>query len=188
MTDIDLTSEFSETHFNHRRRGLLLAVASVATLAGAGFAWRNSQPEAVVHSAEAGLWELEFATLQGGSMRMAALRGKPLVLNFWATWCPPCLDELPLISGFFQQKSSSGWQVLGLAVDQLEPVKHFLSRSPVTFPVVMAGMSGIELSRSLGNLSGALPFTVVLGSNGRVSYRKMGKVTAEDMRHWTAVA
>jgi thiol-disulfide isomerase/thioredoxin len=187
MTEFDPNSGFPEAHSNHRRRGLLAAVASVATLVGAGLAWRNSQLDAVVHSAEAGLWGLEFATLQGGSMRMATLRGKPLVLNFWATWCPPCIEELPLISGFYQQKSSKGWQVLGLAVDQPEPVKRFLAHTPVTFPVVMAGMSGIELSRSLGNLSGALPFTVVLGSNGQVSYRKMGKVTADDMRHWIEV-
>ena len=186
MTNIEPTSEFSETHLSHRRRRLLLAVASVATLVGAGFAWRNSQPEAV-HSAEAGLWDLKFSTLEGGLMQMAALRGKPLVINFWATWCPPCIDELPLISSFYQQKSSKGWQVLGLAVDQLEPVKHFLAHTPVTFPVVMAGMSGIELSRSLGNLSGALPFTVVFGSNGQVSYRKMGRLTAEDMRYWTEI-
>jgi thiol-disulfide isomerase/thioredoxin len=187
MTEFDPTSELPEKGFTPRRRGLLLAVATVATLVGAGIAWRNSRLEAVVHNAEDGLWDLEFATLEGGSMRMAALRGKPLVLNFWATWCPPCIDELPLISSFYQQKSAKGWQVLGFAVDQLEPVKRFLARTPVTFPVVMAGMSGIELSRSLGNLSGALPFTVVLGSKGQVSYRKMGKVTADDMRLWIEV-
>ncbi|MEI8028596.1 MAG: TlpA disulfide reductase family protein [Comamonadaceae bacterium] len=187
MTEIDPGSGFPETHFKHRRRRLLVAVASLATLVGAGFAWRSSRPEAVVHNAVDGLWDLEFATLQGGSMRMATLRGKPLVLNFWATWCPPCIEELPLISSFYQQESAKGWQVLGFAVDQLEPVKRFLARTPVTFPVVMAGMSGVELSRSLGNLSGALPFTVVLGSNGQVSYRKMGKVTTDDMLHWIEV-
>jgi thiol-disulfide isomerase/thioredoxin len=116
---------------------------------------------------------------------MKSLRGKPVVLNFWATWCPPCVEELPLLSDFYQQNSANGWQVLGLAVDQPDPVNRFLTRVPVTFPVVMAGMSGIELSRSLGNLSGALPFTVVLGSDGFVAHRKMGKVTVADLRQWT---
>ena len=73
---------------------------------------------------------------------------------------------------------------MGLAVDQLEPVRQFLARTPVTFPVAMAGMPGIELSRSLGNLSGGLPFTVVLGSDGLVAHRKMGKVTPDDLRAW----
>jgi hypothetical protein len=71
-----------------------------------------------------------------------------------------------------------------LAVDRLDPVKRFLERFPVTFPVAMADMHGVEIGRSLGNLSGGLPFTVVLGSDGRVVQRKMGKVTPDDLLAW----
>jgi peroxiredoxin len=88
------------------------------------------------------------------------------------------------LSRFYQENSSRGWQVFGLAVDRLDPVKRFLERSPVTFPVAMADMHGVEIGRSLGNLSGGLPFTVVLGSDGRVVQRKMGKVTPDDLLAW----
>ncbi len=72
-------------------------------------------------------------------------------------------------------------------MDQLDPVKRFLAKTPVTFPVAMAGASGMELVKSLGNLSAGLPFTVVLGSDGLVLHRKMGKVSPEDLRAWAAL-
>ena len=184
MTESTSSPEPAKNSSRTRRRWLIGAVAGAAALGGIGLAWRKYQPQAMSPTAESELWSLEFATPDGSLLRMAALRGKPVLLNFWATWCPPCVEELPLLSRFYQENSAKGWQVLGLAVDQLEPVKHFLAKTPVTFPVAMAGMPGIELSRSLGNLSGGLPFTVVLGSDGLVAHRKMGKVTPDDLRAW----
>ena len=170
-----------------RRRLVFGGAAAVAGLAGAGLAWWRYQPHSMVPQVEAGLWAAEFAGLQDKPLAMQSLRGKPLLLNFWATWCPPCVEELPLLSAFYQENSSKGWQVLGLAVDQLDPVKRFLAKAPVSFPVAMAGVSGMELVKSLGNLSGGLPFTVVLGSDGLVLHRKMGKVSPEDLRAWVAL-
>jgi thiol-disulfide isomerase/thioredoxin len=115
------------------------------------------------------------------------LRGKPLLLNFWATWCPPCVQELPLLSSFYQENSVNGWQVLGLAVDQLDAVKRFLAQAPVTFPVALAGAGGIEMSRAFGNRNGGLPFTVILGADGGVLHRKLGQLTPEDLRTWTGL-
>ncbi|MBC7717365.1 MAG: TlpA family protein disulfide reductase, partial [Pseudorhodobacter sp.] len=81
---------------------------------------------------------------------MADLRGKPLLLNFWATWCPPCVKEMPLLDAFYQTHRARGWQVVGLAVDSPTPVRAFLERVPVSFPIGLAGMEGSELSRALG--------------------------------------
>lgn len=170
-----------------RRRWLLGTVAGAAALGGAGLAWWRYQPHAMVPQVETSLWAAEFAGLDSKPLAMQALRGKPLLLNFWATWCPPCVEELPLLSAFYQENTAKGWQVLGLAVDQIDPVKRFLVKTPVSFPVAMAGVSGMELVKSLGNLSGGLPFTVVLGSDGSVLHRKMGKVSSEDLRAWAAL-
>lgn len=170
-----------------RRRWLVGAVAGAAALGGAGLAWWRHQPHTMSQDAESALWAMEFAGLEGKPLAMIPLRGKPLLLNFWATWCPPCVEELPLLSAFYHENSAKGWQVLGLAVDQIEPVKRFLAKTPVSFPVAMAGVSGMELVKSLGNLSGGLPFTVVLGSDGLVLHRKMGKVSAEDLRAWATL-
>ena len=123
-----------------RRRWLVATVAGAATMAGAGLAWRNYK---LSSGAESELWRLKFATVDGGQFNMSSLRGRPVLLNFWATWCPPCIEELPLLSDFYRENAAKGWQVLCLAVDEPVPVKQFLEKTPVTFPVALAGMRGV---------------------------------------------
>ena len=184
MNEITPLPEAAEASSTNRRRWLLGLVAGAAALGGAGVAWRNYQPQAITQNAESGLWESQFATTDGGMLSMASLRGKPLLLNFWATWCPPCIEELPLLNAFYRENVAKGWQVLGLAVDQLGPVKQFLAQAPVSFPVALAGLAGVEVSKALGNVAGGLPFTVVLKSDGTVAHRKMGKITPDNLRSW----
>jgi hypothetical protein len=88
---------------------------------------------------------------------------------------------MPLIDTFYQQQRERGWQVLGLAVDQAPAVQQFLQRVPVTFPIGMAGLPGVDLSRALGNATGGLPFTVVFSPDGEVAHRQIGKLTAQDL-------
>ena len=127
---------------------------------------------------------MSFDTPDGQPQPMNSFRGKPLLLNFWATWCPPCVEELPLLDTFYQEQKAKGWQVLGLAVDQPSAVRKWLQAKPLSFPVGMAGLGGTELSKSLGNLAGSLPFTAVFGGSGALLHRKTGKVSSEDLAQW----
>jgi thiol-disulfide isomerase/thioredoxin len=161
-----------------------LALGAAAALAGAGTAAWRLAAKPVVPGALDGLWTRVFETPAGQPLPMAGFRGRPLLVNFWATWCPPCVEELPLLNRFAQEQAAAGWQVLGLAVDQVAPVQSFLQRLPLVFPVGMAGLEGVALSRDLGNATGALPFTVVLGPDGALLQRKLGKVSADDLRQW----
>ncbi|RZJ09778.1 MAG: TlpA family protein disulfide reductase [Acidovorax sp.] len=170
-----------------RRRWLYAGVAGAAALGGAGLAWWKFQPHAMESGAEKALWALEFERPEGGTIALQSLAGKPLLLNFWATWCPPCVEELPMLNAFFREHAANGWQVLGLAIDQPSAVRKFLTRIPLEFPVGLAGLGGTELGRSLGNLTGGLPFTVVLGDSGKVLHRKMGQVTPQDLQLWSAL-
>ena len=117
---------------------------------------------------------------------MAPLRGRPLLVNFWATWCPPCVEELPLLSAFYTENKANGLQLVGLAIDKAEPVSRFLARSPVSFPVALAGMEGVELTRELGNAAGGLPFSVLFDAGGRLRERKIGQLHEADLTVWRA--
>lgn len=168
----------------NRRRALLGGTALAAAAAGAGVAWWRT------HAGGAGdgaaIWPMRFDQPNGGNLSLADLRGKPLLLNFWATWCPPCVSELPLIDRFYRDQQARGWQVVGLAVDNLAPVREFLAKRPVSFAVGLAGIEGVALSRSLGNAGGALPFSVVFDRAGGIAQRKLGVIQPEDLQRWVS--
>ena len=186
--DPDKPNSTANASGQSRRRLLYASVGAAAALAGAGLAWRKWSPEGPDGALGDDFWGLSFQTPSGSSLPLSGLKGKPLLLNFWATWCPPCVEELPLLDRFYQEQRSKNWQVLGLAIDQPAAVRLFLQRTPVSFPVGLAGLEGTELSRSLGNLSGGLPFTVVAGPSGKVLQRRMGRVTPADLGHWAQLA
>ncbi len=171
-----------------KRRGWLIAGTGAAAVA-AGVGWRafsESRREQHLHATTAGLWQKSFDRPGGARLEMASLRGQLLVLNFWATWCPPCIREMPELDRFQRDFGGRGWQVLGLAIDRLQPVREFLARSPVGYTIAMAGFDGTELTRRLGNASGGLPFTVVFDRAGLIAHRKLGETSFDELARWAA--
>jgi thiol-disulfide isomerase/thioredoxin len=182
------------------RRNMLLA-GTAAAAAGAGTAlWRwgaegdaTAQQEAQAASSAsplnsmADVWQMSFATVSGASIPLASFKGKPLILNFWATWCAPCIQEIPLLDEFFQTHQTQGWNVLGLALDNAPAVKTFLARKPVSFSIALVGLRGIELIKFLGNTEGGLPFSVVLNQQGDIIQRKLGALHEDELRLWANI-
>ena len=173
----------------NRRNLVFGSVAAAAVLTGIGAAWWTSRLRTDPENADGdprveALWRLSFDTPDGKTLVMSSLRGKPLLVNFWATWCPPCIEELPLLYRFYLDNKVRGWQVLGLAVDQPSAVRKWLQAKPLSFPVGMAGFGGTELSKSLGNLAGSLPFSAIFSATGTLLQRKTGKLTPEDLALW----
>ncbi len=162
-----------------KRRDLLVGGSALAALASAGLSGcsRVSEPPAA-------FWSQAWESPGGQPLAGADFRGRPLLLNFWATWCPPCVEELPLLDQFFQSHLAQGWQVLGLAIDQPSAVRAFLARRPLAFPIGLAGLGGTELSRELGNSNGGLPFSVLFDRAGRLVERKLGRLQPEDLERW----
>jgi thiol-disulfide isomerase/thioredoxin len=167
-----------------RRHTLALGAAGLAAAAG-GVVWslrRNGAP--ALDEAEAELWGMSFDQPGGGQLHLQSLRGRPVLLNFWATWCAPCVKEMPLLDRFHRDRQAAGWSVVGIAVDSAAPVTEFLGRVPVSFPIGLAGMAGAELSRRLGNTQSALPFTVVFDRHGKAVARRLGTVTQAMLDDW----
>jgi thiol-disulfide isomerase/thioredoxin len=165
------------------RRGLLAGVGAVAAAGGAGWSWWRNQQAAEPALTDAAFWSLSFARPQGGELLMSELRGHAVLLNFWATWCPPCIKELPGLDRFHRTHGDR-LQVIGLAVDTLAPVQEFLKKSPVGFAIGMAGMEGIDLARQLGNDAGVLPYTALFDASGHMVKHKIGETTYDELEIW----
>lgn len=185
----------SPTGVRKERRLLVGAAVGSALAAVAGVAWWRYQTAAKLEDAVpaaaapelASFWATPWVDPAGKPLHIQQYQGKPLLINFWATWCPPCVEELPMLNAFYLQNKAKGWQVLGLAIDRVEMVQRFLHQNPIDFPVAMAGLGGAELGRSLGNVSGGLPFTVVVDSAGAIAQRKLGRVSADNLQQWAGL-
>ena len=173
-----------------RRRTLHALAAMVVSAAGLACKRRDDAPATatppspapVADPALADFWQREFDTPAGTRLATRSLQGKPLVLNFWATWCGPCVKEMPELDRFAQEMAPQGWQVLGVAIDKADAVRTFLQTTPVRFPIAIAGLEGLGLVQALGNTNGGLPFTLVLNAQGQVLQRKMGATHFEELR------
>ena len=165
-----------------RRTVVASGLAVGAAAAGAGLSWWRSRSTAAPLPAD--FWTLRFERPGGGELSFAALKGKPLLLNFWATWCAPCVTEMPLIDAF--AKRQAGWNVVGLAIDGPSPVREFLTQRPVTFSIGLAGLTGVDLTRALGNTAGGLPFTLLLDAMGQPVQRRLGALKDGELERWAA--
>lgn len=200
----------AQTQHGEARRTVLVALGLGAAAAGAWFGLRqggtpadsavangtnpSASASAPVDAAsaplvagdvlQAGFWAQQFDTPTGGSLSLASLKGKPVLLNFWATWCPPCVKEMPELDRFHTEFSPKGWQVLGLAIDGPTPVKEFLAKVHVGFGIGLAGFGGTELAQALGNAAGGLPFSLLIDAQGRVRHRKMGATHFDELATW----
>ena len=179
-------------HFSkERRRWLVGGVALAATASGAWVAWKQTAGMASNDEAVQAFWDLHLIQPDGSNLALASLRGQPLLVNFWATWCPPCVRELPMIQQFAQSQSALGRQgieVLAIAVDQAASVNKWLARQPMDIRMALAGAGGVTLTRSLGNINGGLPFTILFDAKGSIQARKIGELSQQDLDIWASKA
>jgi thiol-disulfide isomerase/thioredoxin len=122
------------------------------------------------------LWATTGPDLAGTSQPLSQWRGKVVAVNFWATWCPPCREEIPELVRIQQSLGPSGVQIVGVAVDEKAKVAAFAEKAGINFPTLLLEYGGIELSRRTGNRAGGLPYTVVLDRQGRIAHVELGAI------------
>ena len=156
----------------------VLAVGALGAGLWVGLAQRQQSPEA---GASAVLARVAFKDFDGGDVTLDRWRGRVTVVNFWATWCPPCREEIPGLVEVQGKQGMNGAQIVGIAVDSVDKTRDFVKSFGVSYPVVVGGMETIDVMRALGNKAGALPFTVVLDRQGNVAKTHLGLMTVEQI-------
>jgi thiol-disulfide isomerase/thioredoxin len=176
----------------------LLAVALLAGLLGLGLGVARHGPGPLART-PLGRW-LERASQVGnlgdpaprfpvtdfdGRVRTLPEPGRAVLVNYWASWCGPCRDELPLLSAFAAEQAGNGVQVVGIALEEPEPARAFLATVPVAFPTAWEAPGFEDSSVRLGNARGVLPYSVLIDAQSRIRARRIGAFTdAEDLRAW----
>lgn len=117
-----------------------------------------------------------FTDLSGQPQSMAQWRGKILVVNFWATWCAPCREEMPELSALHKKYRDSDLLVLGIASDELDKIHDYSRENPVSYPLFAGDIDVMNISASLGNDKGVLPYTAIITADGKVAKTYFGRV------------
>ena len=154
--------------------GLLAALAGVSLWLAGRHAAPPSPPSGPVEVSVAAIQSARFADADGQPRTLGQFAGQVLVVNFWATWCVPCREEMPAFVRLQSRWKSRGVQFVGLAQDDPAKVAAFGRELAVNYPLWLGGAEVTDLSRRLGNRLGVLPHTVLLDGEGRVIESRIG--------------
>ncbi|MGI4858138.1 MAG: TlpA family protein disulfide reductase [Janthinobacterium lividum] len=161
---------------------VLLRVLLALSLAGlAGTVSAAEPPAPAPLQAPAAFFIAPYPQSGGTQRSLAGYRGKILVVNFWASWCGPCVREMPALSGLSRQYAARGVRFVGIGVDSDANIAAFLKKVAVDYPVHIAGADGAALARAMGDTPGALPYTVLIDDQGRIRWTKLGGVDMKQL-------
>jgi thiol-disulfide isomerase/thioredoxin len=118
----------------------------------------------------------------GAPQSLAQWKGKAVVVNFWAPWCGPCVQEMPELVELSKELTAKKVGVVGIGIDSPGNIAQFADKYKISYPIYVAGMSGTDLSRQFGNTNGGLPFTVLIGADGKVRKTYLGRIKFAELR------
>ena len=154
-----------------------LIMTSVASVAG--YLWFNPPQKSEKQTTYRP--DFSLVDLNGKVRNVSEWDNKILVVNFWATWCPPCIREIPLFVEIQKDYAAIGLQVIGIAVDEHEAIQKFVEENYINYPI-LEGSDVINISKSFGNRLGALPFTAVVDRSGNIVVRHVGDLSLREVK------
>ena len=165
-------------------RAIAAAGIAVAALAAGTALWWTGRPAPLVSAptiSGAALYATTFRSLEGQPQPLGQFQGRTLVLNFWATWCAPCREEMPAFERVARRWRGQGVAFVGVSQEAAETVRPFAREMGVTYPLWIAGDEAAALARRLGNRVDGLPFTAIIGPDGQVRTAKVGPYTEAEL-------
>jgi thiol-disulfide isomerase/thioredoxin len=159
----------------------LILAALLVTALGAYVSWQKTQPTPE-QLAVTSLMATALPDVENKTRKLQEWQGKLLLINFWATWCPPCVSEMPELVALQTELADKNLQIIGIGIDSPSNIREFSSTHHITYPLLVAGMNGTELARQFGNQAGGLPFTVLISPQGQVRKVYLGRLDMKKLR------
>ena len=165
---------------------LMLSIIGLASLLigiGASFLKNKEDTSSLPQGVYQEFLAADWNDPQGQSIDTNYWKNKTIVINFWASWCPPCVEEMPLLAKLSQDSDPQKVVFIGIGIDSPSNIREFLAKTSVPYPIVVGGISGSEWGKRLGNAQGALPYTIIIDSKGNKVFSKLGKITEDDVNN-----
>lgn len=162
---------------------VMVALALLALAAGVWLAQSRYAPQSPAPASIDELWTLSFPDPSGHPQALSQWRGQVVVLNFWASWCAPCREEMPDFVDLRSKYQPKGVEFVGIAIDNSANVSQFFQQLSVNYPILIGEGAAHALTRQLGNPSGALPYTIVIDRNGKVVLKHLGRLPRDTLEN-----
>lgn len=166
---------------NRTFRYLLYALIALAAFGAGIWVSGHRQKEAPAASAADNLFAMGLPDLQNKVQTLSQWRGKVLVVNFWATWCAPCREEIPIFVKMQEKYRNQGLQFVGISIDQMDKTTEFSRNFGINYPNLIGTFDAVEISGQAGNKRRVLPYTIILDRKGQIAATELGGITQEKL-------
>lgn len=161
---------------------LIVFIAILFASIGAYIGLKKFTPTKPANAAVASLMISALPDTNNQTQKFSQWQGKTLLVNFWATWCPPCVAEMPELVALQTEMADKNLQIVGIGIDSPSNIQEFAAKYKISYPLLMAGMNGTELARQFGNVGGGLPFTVLINADGEIKKTYLGRLDMSIVR------
>jgi len=154
---------------------LIFFVSAIALIGGVYVQTLSKEPSSISIPA----LEISLPDVSGKQRNLSEWQGKIRIINFWATWCPPCLEEIPEFIKLQNEFKNNNLQFIGIAIEDKETVEKYLKDNPVNYPMLIGGDNAVTLAQQLGNIVNAVPFSLIVNQQGQIIHRQPGELSRE---------
>lgn len=164
------------------KKKLFVPIALLFCVIGIYFGIQQHTPTPALNNTVDDFFHQSMQDVSGKTTALSQWKGQPLIINFWATWCPPCVQEIPELNALQTEINAQKIHILGIGIDSHDNITQFAQKHNITYPLYIAGTNGTMLLRQFGNQANGLPFTVLINKNGEIKQVYLGSIPFDKLR------